>query len=206
MGARFAHTASRCILDNVDKRLKDVLGIVGFVAAIFIGAFVINTFLFRSFDVKGSSMQETLHTGDRVIVNRLHYTKSVITRQPYLPHRGEIIVFRNPLTGQDGHEDFLVKRVIAFAGERVVVKDGTLSVYTTDNQRIYPDQQTSGPQSPSSGDIDTVVGQNQLFVAGDNRINGHSLDSRNGLGTIPLDNVQGPVVMRVYPFSQARFF
>lgn len=208
MGSNFTAQRHGCILDGVNKHLKDILGIIGFIVIVLIGSFAINSFLFRSFDVKGPSMEDTLHTGDRVVVNRLHHTKSLITGKPYTPQRGQIIVFSNPLLHQPGHDEFIVKRVIGLPGERVVVKNGQLSVYLNSPAPaiIHPDQAHPGPKSPTSGDVDVVVPKDHLFVAGDNRIDSYSLDSRNGLGMVPLINVQGPVVMRVFPFNQIKQF
>ena len=76
--------------------IKDVLGIIGFVAAVIIGAALINQFLFRSFSVSGPSMEPTLYTGDRLIVNRVPVTIDHIQGKPYVPERGQIIVFKNP--------------------------------------------------------------------------------------------------------------
>ena len=36
--------------------------------------------------------------------------------------------------------------------------------------------------------------------------NPYSLDSRNGLGYIPIDDIVGPVGMRIYPFTAIRTF
>ena len=51
--------------------LKDILSFLSFVAAVAFGTFVLNTFVFRSYNVVGGSMENTLHSGERVIVNRL---------------------------------------------------------------------------------------------------------------------------------------
>lgn len=187
--------------------MKDILGILGFLLVVAIGAFLINSFLFRSFDVTGPSMEETLRTGDRVIVNRLPYTKALITGKPYIPERGQIIVFQNPATAGGQRDRFLVKRALAFPGERVVVEGGVLTVFNNENsQGFQPDKYLTGPKAYSSGNIDTVVPEGELFVAGDNRTGNFSLDSRNGLGTVPFYLVQGPVDFRLFPFNQMRRF
>ena len=54
--------------------LKDILSFLSFVAAVAFGTFVLNTFVFRSYNVVGGSMENTLHSGERVIVNRLKVT------------------------------------------------------------------------------------------------------------------------------------
>ena len=188
-------------------RLKDIGGVILFVAAVFIGALLINPFIFRSFNVDGPSMEDTLHTGDRLIVNRLPVTWSKMQGKEYVPNRGQVIVFKNP-KWQDGDvNEYIVKRVIAFPGERVVVKDGKLTVYNSERpEGIDVDQEHPGAIQPTDGTVDMTVPDGQIFVAGDHRQDPYSLDSRNGLGTIPYEDIIGPVNIRIYPFNQVRFF
>ena len=75
--------------------LKDVLNLGIFVIAVIIGTITINTFIFRSYSVVGPSMEETMHTGDRLIVNRLPVTVANISGKAYIPKRGQVIVFSN---------------------------------------------------------------------------------------------------------------
>lgn len=154
-------------------------------------------------------MEKTLHTGDRVIVNRLTVTSSQLKNQEYTPNRGDIIVFKNPQFIVGGESEYLVKRVIAFAGERVTVNDGVLKVYNDKHKDGYvPDKlfKNGTPQQPTSGDVDTTVPTGMLFVSGDNRIDNHSYDSRLGLGFIPLYDVVGPVGMRIWPINSVKTF
>lgn len=199
---------------------KDVLSLIVFIACVVIGTLVLNAFVFRSYNVVGSSMENTLHNDDRIIVNRMPVTWAHFLGQEYVPKRGQIIVFTNgdasgPLTcgAPAGTVDqYLIKRVIAFPGERVTVKDGVLTVYNDEYPDGFsPDDETrvdenNGPKEYSSGDVDVVVPAGEIFVAGDNREGSHSFDSRSGLGTIPYCRIIGPAVLRIYPFSGIRVF
>ena len=179
-------------------RLKDIGGFVIFVVCVIVGTLLINTFVFRSFSVTGPSMEQTLYTGDRLIVNRLPVTMAHLQNNSYTPKRGQIIVFKNPLYSPGSEDMNLVKRVIAFAGERVTVKDGMLTVYNKEHpQGFHPDDSWDGPGSPTSGDTEVTVPEGSIFVAGDHRQGSYSLDSRNGLGTVPLYDVIGPVSLRL---------
>lgn len=187
--------------------LKDLLGILGFVLAVIIGAALINQFLFRSFSVSGPSMEPTMYTGDRLIVNRIPVSWAKLRGQDYVPQRGQVIVFQNPHWMPGGLDEYIVKRVIAFPGERVTVDDGIMTVYNDENKNGFlVDQEYPGATSPTYGNVDIIVPENELFVAGDHREEGFSLDSRDGLGTIPYDDLIGPVSLRIYPFSQFRTF
>ena len=153
-------------------------------------------------------METTLYTGDRLIVNRLPVTWAQLQNKDYIPARGQVIVFKNPQYAGDGQDEFIVKRVIAFAGERVVVKDGKYTVYNSEHPNGFnPDDSNNGePGDYTSGSVDTTVPTGEIFVSGDHRNGNYSYDSRNGLGTIPLYDVVGPVAFRIFPFNQVRGF
>ena len=188
--------------------LKDIFGLLVFALAVFIGTLIINTYIFRSFNVEGPSMETTLYTGDRLIVNRLPVTWSQLQNKEYIPERGQVIVFKNPLYTAGQSDEYIVKRVIAFPGERVVLKDGSYTVYNAEHPSGFnPDDANHGePGSPTSGSVDTVVPDGTLFVSGDHRQGSFSYDSRNGLGMIPFYDVIGPVGIRIFPFTEIRTF
>lgn len=200
--------------------VKDLLSLAVFVVAIILGTFWLNAYVFRSYNVVGSSMANTLHDDDRVIVNRLPVTWAHFLGKEYVPKRGQVVVFANgdatgPLTcgAPTGMVDqYIIKRVIAFPGERVTVKDGVLTVYNDEYPEGFsPDEATrvdenDGPKEYTSGEVDLVVPSGEIFVAGDNREGSHSFDSRSGLGTIPYCRLIGPVAMRIYPLDSIRFF
>lgn len=189
--------------------LKDALGILLFVIGVLVGTLFINTFIFRSFNVEGPSMETTLFTGDRLIINRIPVTLAQLQNKQYVPERGQIIVFKNPQYDDiRNQEEYIVKRVIAFPGERVVLKDGHYTVYNSEHPDGFnPDDYNHGePGTPTSGSTDVKVPAGTLFVSGDHRQGSCSLDSRNGLGMIPLYDVVGPVSLRIFPFDKIKTF
>ncbi|MDO4872286.1 MAG: signal peptidase I [bacterium] len=190
------------------QNLGDLLGIFFFIFSVTIGVILINSFIFQSFTVVGSSMEPTLHDGDKVIISRLQSTWANLTNTPYTPKRGEIIVFQNPNYTTGMRDQYIIKRVIAFAGERVRVKDGKITVYNNEHPEGFnPDDNFSGePKNYTSHDGEWTVPKNEIFVAGDNRDGNHSYDSRSGLGTIPLYKIVGPVAFRIFPFNKIRNF
>lgn len=188
---------------------KDIFGIIIFIACVIAGTLFINAFIFRSFNVEGPSSEPTMVTGDRLIVNRLPVTWAQLQNKTYIPERGQFIVFKNPNFDAVGNrEEYIVKRVIAYGGERVVLKNGVFTVYNDQSPNGFnPDDAFNGePGSPTTGEVDQRVTDGTLFVAGDHRTGEYSLDSRNGLGDIPLYDVIGPVGIRIFPFDKIRTF
>lgn len=192
--------------------IKDTLQFMGFIVIVFVGTILINTFIFRSFSVSGHSMDHTLADGQRLIVNRVPITLAQMQNKSYVPERGQIIVFKNPRFVEGMPDEYIVKRVIAFPGERVTVTDGVLTVFNkTHPDGFHPDDEYRkngvGPQSPVSGEgLNTVVSEGTIFVSGDNRIGDNSYDSRTGLGTIPFFDIVGPVTIRIWPIPMIKTF
>jgi len=188
--------------------LKDIIGIVGFVVLVILGVIFINAFIFRTFNVEGPSMERTLYTGDKLIVNKLPVTIAHMQGKVYQPSRGQVIVFKNPQFQMMGRDEFIVKRVVGLPGERVRVIKGNVTVYNQKHPHGFnPDALTKDKEgSPTSGDVDRTVPDNELFVMGDHRQGNFSFDSRNGLSTIPLEDVVGPVGLRLFPFQHIRAF
>lgn len=199
---------------------KDILSFLSFAAAVAFGVFVLNNFVFRSYNVVGGSMENTLHSHDRVIVNRLPVTWAHFKGDEYIPKRGQIVVFANGGNGELKNceaeagvpDQYIIKRVIAFPGERVQVKDGKITVYNEQHPEGFnPDDETrksetDGPKEYTSGSVDIIVPEGELFVSGDNREGSNSLDSRSGLGTIPFCRFVGPTTIRIFPLNQIRTF
>jgi signal peptidase I len=162
-------------------------------------------FVFQSYVVDGSSMEPNLQNGNRVFILKLPKTANSLRGKQYVPSRHEVIVFKKP----SDPSVQLIKRVIGLPGDRVVVKDNHITVYNAANPNGFdPDQ--GQPYSidldPTIGNVDVTVGENELFVCGDNRAPGGSLDSRNNLGLVPTQNIIGRLWIRYYPLSEFKYF
>lgn len=128
--------------------------------------------------VDGLSMIPSLQNGEYVLVSRLSYKTGI-------PHRGDIIVFSLPL---DETQD-LIKRVVGLPGETITVRNGKVAVNGIMLQEPYI------AQSPLySGEW--TVGEDQLFVLGDNR--NDSKDSHQW-GLLPMKNVIGKALIIYWP-------
>lgn len=174
-----------------------------FVFAMFT-AIILNVFVFSSYEVDGQSMEPTLQHRDRLIIYKFNKTWAAISRRPYVPHRGDIVVFHKP----NGTADQLIKRVIGLPGDRVVVKNEVITIYNTEHPDGFrPDDESYGDElSATFGNVDVTVDEGEVFVVGDNRIPGASLDSRSSLGNVPIKNVVGELVLRYLPIGTSRTF
>ncbi len=170
-------------------------------------AILLTMFVFQSYEVDGPSMETTLYNQDRLIVYKLPVTWSNITNTNYVPALGDIIVFTQSSSSSFANEEKqLIKRVIGLPGDRVVVKDGEVTVYNQDNPDGFnPDQDAEyGNASRNTpGNVDITVQDDQVFVLGDNRNN--SLDSR-AFGAIEQEAIVGTLVMRLWPFNTIKPF
>jgi signal peptidase I len=153
-------------------------------------------------------MENTLQNADKLIIWKVPRTWARITGHPYIPKRGDIIVFNEAGLEQFGQEDSkqLIKRVIGLPGDHVVISNGNITIYNKGHPKGFDPDKTLpyGKNIPTtSGNINVTLGPDQLFVSGDNRPD--SLDSR-AFGPINASQVVGKLVLRVFPVSQAQDF
>jgi signal peptidase I len=183
-------------LGGVFRSIKFVVLVLGLTLAI-------NFFGIQSYQVDGQSMYPTLTHGDRLIISKLGRTKSSLFRQDFIPDRGDIVVFHDPFA----KGRFLIKRVIALPGERVSLQNGDLKVYNTQQPSGFtPTDQIDKELLFTVGTVDLTVPSGELFVMGDNRGPGGSLDSRNYLGTVLSKDIVGVLLLRLFPLSDLHVF
>lgn len=183
---------------------------IGVIAAAFLVAISLTLYVFQSYQVDGPSMETSLQNGDRLIIWKVPRTVARLSGNDYIPNRGDIIVFvEKGVLSPDGSSKQLIKRVIGLPGDRVVVADGSVTVYNEE----YPDGFQPDLSLPygENKDLsinqderdDETVGDNQVYVLGDNRSN--SLDSRS-FGLVDSDAIIGKLVLRMYPLKSAERF
>ena len=148
-------------------------------------ALLLTNYVFQLVNVKGSSMEPTLHDGDFLYVHKLMYK----------PEVGDIIVLDAP----DDPEKFYIKRIVALEGQTVSIDlyDDKLYVDGEEVEEPYIDPKanwTEGSAEPYT------VPKGHVFVLGDNRYTGGSKDSRS-LGAIPIENITGKAMFRLFPFD-----
>lgn len=187
---------------------KSMVSIILFFLLALVIALSITAFIFQSYQVDGRSMETTLQDRDRLIVDKIPRTWSRITRHAYIPKRGDIIIFNQAGLFNTGgnQEKQLIKRVIGLPGERVVVKDGQITIYNKQHPDGYNPDKTgkyiiAAPSTP--GNVDLTLLASDIFVCGDNRTN--SEDSRY-FGPIDVNNIVGKLSFRILPIKKAQGF
>ena len=164
---------------------QEILGyFIAVISAVAV-AILIRIFIFEPFIVPTPSMEPTLMVGDKVIVNKLSYKAGTLAR-------GDIIAFHS--TTEDGKE--LVKRAIAIEGDEIVLtSEGEIFV---NSERIEEKYLPDG-QNISYLNQTITVGEDEVFVMGDNRNN--SFDSRY-FGTIQEEDIFGEFLIVYWPPSR----
>lgn len=147
-------------------------------------AVIIILFVARAFTVDGPSMQPTLHTGERLLIDKITYR----FREP---NHGDVIVFRYP----SDPNQYYIKRVVGLPGDEVRISGGLLYVNGVSIQEDY----TNGPTHGEFGPY--IVPEHHYFVLGDNRNNSEDSRSRR-VGPVPRDLVVGRAVVRYWPLPK----
>jgi signal peptidase I len=196
--------------DGTKTALRELFSTVGILVTALVVALLMIAFVFRSYQVDGPSMENTLQNSDKLIIWKVPRTWSDITGHPYIPKRGDIIVFTESGLSQFGQTNTkqLIKRVIGLPGDRVVVSNGVYTIYNKAHPNGFdPDKTLPYFKNVSipvtSGNIDVTLGPDQIFVSGDNRPD--SLDSR-AFGPINVNQIVGKLVLRVFPLNEAKVF
>ena len=160
------------------------------------------TFLFQAFEVPSPSMEKTVLTGDRLLVNKFVYAPDQAPFSRLLPRRsvrrGDILVFRFP---EDPRRSF-VKRVVALPGETVSIADKRVRVdgreliepyaFHSDDNTWSNDPSTSEEHRRRDQLPPTRVPDGAYFLLGDNRDD--SSDSRSW-GTVPAGHILGRALL-----------
>lgn len=112
---------------------KETLGsFLWFVAKLVIAVLIFRSFIFSPFTIPSESMLPNLRNGDYLVAAKWPYgfSKLSLPGQPALfegrifaslPERGDVVIFKHPVTGAD-----YVKRVIGLPGDTVAMEEGVV--------------------------------------------------------------------------------
>lgn len=207
----------------VNERLKNILEWIECIVIAIILALLIRYYIGTPTIVKQESMYPTLKQNERLILNRICRTLKE------MPERGDIITFEapsdtssstaeidlsNPIAKYNNEPQNIfskfsyyvlewgkksyIKRVIGIPGDHIKIENGKVYLNGEELEEPYL-ADTVETNSLGGMYTDIIVPENCVFAMGDNR--SKSKDCRS-FGCIPLEKIEGKVVLRFFPLSK----
>ncbi len=173
------------------KQVNSWWEIIKFAVIAFAIILPVRLYVMQPFIVSGESMIPTFHDGDYLVIDELSY-------RIHEPRRGDVIVFQPP---NQRKGVYYIKRIVGLPGETIRIANGKIMIKSPDSEE---EEELSEPylQNISSDTLTTQVGPAEVFVLGDNRP--RSSDSR-AWGTLPIENITGKALVRLFPFRTIKF-
>ncbi len=173
----------------MNRIMRELLNTAIYLLCVLGAVWLVITFVGQRTEVEGASMENTLHNGDNLIVDKLSY-------RVHDPERFDIIVF--PFQFQDN--TYYIKRIIGLPGETVqIMDDGSIYINGEKLEENYG-MEVIKPETIGRAAEPIELGDDEYFVMGDNRNN--SSDSRTDMvGNIKRENIIGKAWLRIWPVS-----
>ena len=173
----------------MNRIMRELLNTAIYLLCVLGAVWLVITFVGQRTEVEGASMENTLHNGDNLIVDKLSY-------RFHDPERFDIIVF--PFQFQDN--TYYIKRIIGLPGETVqIMDDGSIYINGGKLEENYG-MEVIKPETIGRAAEPIELGDDEYFVMGDNRNN--SSDSRTDMvGNITRENIIGKAWLRIWPVS-----
>lgn len=166
-------------MEKVKKIVKETWSYI----LIIIIVLLVKIFVISPIMVHGTSMINTLHDKDIMLLNKLQYSFNKIKRF-------DIVVISTK-------EEYLIKRVIGLPGEKIEYKNNKLYVNGNYIKEKFSHKKT---EDFSIEQLESKTVPNDYYlVLGDNRTN--SVDSRI-IGFISKDKILGKTNLTIFPFSR----
>lgn len=150
---------------------------------------IVPTYIIQRTIVDGPSMEDTLHDGESLLVEKISWHFGWIDRF-------DIIVFYP--YGREVEEEYYVKRVIGLPGETVQIIGSEIYI----NGEVLEENYGKDPiTNPGRAAEPITLGEDEYFVLGDNRA--VSLDSRyDSVGNVKRENIGGKAIFRIWPLNK----
>lgn len=159
-----------------------------YVIILLLCVFFVPKYVIQRTIVNGTSMENTLHNNDNLMVEKLSYRFSE-------PKRFDVIVFYP--YGKQNSSEYFVKRIIGLPGETIQIINDDILI----NGEIIEENYGKDPIVYSGIATEPLqLDNDEYFVIGDNR--NVSFDSRYPeIGPVTKDKIEGKVLLRIYPFN-----
>jgi signal peptidase I len=194
-----------CEQVTIRKVFRVLFNLARQIALIVVITLAISILVIQTYDINDVSMEPTFDSfGNRVVVFLTPYLFGAT------PDRGDIViidsrlerersfldrVIESPLPAlfiKSDREHMWVKRVVALPGDTIESKQGHLYL----NGKLYTEDYIKEKMETEFEPV--AIPDGHIYVMGDNR--NRSSDSRK-VGPVPLSNIQGRVLVRIFPFS-----
>ncbi|MEI6498991.1 MAG: signal peptidase I [bacterium] len=160
---------------------------------VFVIAFALRYFAIQPFIVDGESMMPNFVNNEYLLAEKISY---LIDK----PKRGDVIVFKYPKNTSVNY----IKRVIGLPGETVKIESDRIVIINAEfpngivlSENYIPANFLTA--TSNNKPLQTVLGNDQYFVLGDNRE--HSSDSREW-GILPKSDILGRAWLTILPFDR----
>ena len=169
----------------MNRIMRELLNTAIYLLCVLGAVWLVITFVGQRTEVEGASMENTLHNGDNLIVDKLSY-------RFHDPDRFDIIVFPQ----EDGR--YFIKRIIGLPGETVQILDGSVYINGEKLEEHYGNEVM---EEAGIAAEPVTLGVDEYFVLGDNRNN--SKDSRSvDVGVVHGKDFVGRAWIRIWPFEK----
>ena len=164
---------------------KWILLFISALVLIFIVVPILLSLSYKSWEINGPAMEPNYQNGQYVLATT-HYTNPTID---------SVVIIKPNKFGQLVQPKYVVKRIAALPGDRVVINNNSLTVYNSQHPNGYnPTSSFVSSNVNIAGNVDLTVPAGHVYVLGDNRP--LSLDSRD-YGPIPDSNIVGKVIVKL---------
>lgn len=185
------------------RRLRNIIREAFSLTIIVVGMLAARSTFADHYYVPSGSMEYTLVSGDRVLVDkraygfRIPFTTVSLTAGDEV-QRGDVVIFDSP---RDGTR--LIKRIVAIGGDEVLIQNGHLAINGewlassegSDIEIIGTKRVQMNLTHGGGRPLSTTIGEGMVLAIGDHR--GNSADSRV-FGAVSQDEIYGRAVAVYY--------
>ena len=191
---------------NANKKTSfrhEILDWLDVIVIAIVAVVLVFTFLVRIATIEGPSMENTLYSGEKVLISNIGYT----------PKQGDIVVISRNYNSIDPSKiewpdnlyssEPIIKRIIALEGQTVDIDFEKGIVYV--DGKVIDDSYTKTPTNVKADiQFPQKVPEGCVFVLGDNR--NDSTDSRFSQlgedGMVKEEYIIGRVYLRIFPLNK----